>query len=409
MRNLTVGKNWKQGWPELAGLLRFDLPRFTYGKELGEDEIPVFSFHKTDPRQLRYLLEHLSRNRYATITLDQLADHLSEKCLCANKSVVLTFDDGWASAWMVATPLLKRFRMRATVFIPPALIKDAPSARRTLDDGLAESAAVDQESVLDTCLITWPEICAMQQSGVWDIQSHTLTHGRVWDSDKVRDFCHPQAKHDVLTMGPSTLLVDDSPEGRFTAPPYLGLPLYGASPRMDAARRFVPHPDEKRHLADYVKNRGGTAFFGNPGWEKQLFQTLYDFRKAWPGHWETEEECRAAIRNELLEARRLIELKTGHSVHHLLFPWERGNSLAVEIARETGHRTALFGVVRGRRTNRPGNDPFKIPRLSWKFIPLLPGNGRQRLATNLLARVRRRLRPGSMRGPQTTNEQDTKE
>jgi peptidoglycan/xylan/chitin deacetylase (PgdA/CDA1 family) len=409
MRKWKYRQHWLKGWPELAGYLRFDLPRFAYGGNLTSDEVPVFSFHRTTSNQLHPLLEHLHRNQYVTVTLDQLADHLARKKLCPPKSVLLTFDDGWASSWMVATPLLKIYGMKATVFVPPAVIKNAASPRRTLDDGITASDAAHEESTLDKCLITWQEICAMQQSGVWDIQSHTLTHGRVWSSDRVLTFHHPSSNHKVLARVPATLLVDDSPQGQISGSLSLGLPLHDDSPRMDVSRRFVPHSEEKLHMAEFVRCHDGPAFFAHSGWKKVLFRTLSDFRKDRPGHWETEEESRAAIRNELLEARRLIESRTGRPVRHLLFPWERGNRLAVEIARETGHLTALFGVIRGRRTNRSGNDPLRIPRLSWKFIPLLPGKGRQGVLANLSSRFRRRLNPNIVSGPPPSQIRDRAE
>jgi peptidoglycan/xylan/chitin deacetylase (PgdA/CDA1 family) len=409
IRKWRLRQNWIKGWPELAGYLRFDLPRFAYGGNLGADEIPVFSFHRTTSNQLRPLLEHLHRNQYITVTLDQFADHLVGRNLCPPKSIVLTFDDGWASSWMVATPLLKEFGMKATVFIPPAVIKDAAYPRSTLDDGSTTSDVAREESTLDKSLITWPEIGAMQKSGAWDIQNHTLTHGRVWNTDRVLGFHHPSSNHKVLARVPATLLVDDSPQGQISGSLSLGLPLHDDSPRMDVARRFVPDTEEKLHMAEFVRCHGDLKFFTRSGWEKELFRTLSDFRKDRPGHWETEEECCTAIRNELLEARRLIESRTGHPVRHLLFPWERGNSLAVQIAKETGHFTALFGVIRGRRTNRPGNDPLGIPRLSWKFIPLLPGEGRQGVLDNLSSRFRRRLNPSIVSGPPLSQTRDRPE
>jgi peptidoglycan/xylan/chitin deacetylase (PgdA/CDA1 family) len=310
---------------------------------------------------------------------------------------------------MVATPLLRKFGMKAALFIPPGLIRNAASPRPTLNDGLTACVTTNEDYNFEKCLVTWPEICAMQQSGVWEIQSHTLTHGRVWNTDRVRDFYHPRSDHNVLTKGPATLLVDDSPQGQFNGLLSLGLPLHDDSPRMDTTRRFVPDPEEKLHMAEYVHRQGGTAFFDRSGWEKKLLQTISDFRQSRPGHWETEEESRAAIHKELLEARHLIESKTDRPVRHLLFPWEQGSRSAVEIASETGHHTALFGVIRGRRTNCPGDDLFAVPRLSWKFIPLLPGEGRQRITTNLLARFAHRLRPGAKSGPPAANARDISE
>lgn len=62
--------------------------------------------------QLRYLHEH----KFTTITPDMLYEHYSKQKPLPKKSVLLTFDDGYADNFTEALPLLKKYNMKAVVF-----------------------------------------------------------------------------------------------------------------------------------------------------------------------------------------------------------------------------------------------------------------------------------------------------
>jgi peptidoglycan/xylan/chitin deacetylase (PgdA/CDA1 family) len=83
----------------------------------------------------------------------RLASPLSQN----ERSIVLTFDDGFADFRANAWPILQTFRFHATVFLPTAFI----SASRTSFNGRR-------------CL-TWGEVRELHQQGV-SFGTHTMTH-----------------------------------------------------------------------------------------------------------------------------------------------------------------------------------------------------------------------------------------
>jgi len=96
--------------------------------------------------QMRFLKE----NGYRVITLDQLLDFLDFKCQLPEKSVVITFDDGWRSLYDFAFPILKDYGFPATLFI----YTDFMGGRKAL---------------------SWEQISILSKNG-FDIQCKTKTH-----------------------------------------------------------------------------------------------------------------------------------------------------------------------------------------------------------------------------------------
>jgi peptidoglycan/xylan/chitin deacetylase (PgdA/CDA1 family) len=87
-------------------------------------------------------LAWLRRRRYAVISLDEFVRALLEHRLPPAKSVVLTFDDGFADAAEVALPALERYSFPATVFMVSAAgaIADWDRAGETVGRALLSPA-----------------------------------------------------------------------------------------------------------------------------------------------------------------------------------------------------------------------------------------------------------------------------
>lgn len=65
-------------------------------------------------------MEYLYQQGYYTASLDELYDHLTGKKALPEKSVVLTFDDGYLDTYATVMPILKSYGFRSTVFVPAA-------------------------------------------------------------------------------------------------------------------------------------------------------------------------------------------------------------------------------------------------------------------------------------------------
>ena len=94
--------------------------------------IPVLMYHKIvdsgpEIRQLNYYvsrsaferqMEHLSRNNYTALSVEQYAACLQLGIDWPCKSVLITFDDGYSGIASIAYPILKNYGLKAVVFLP---------------------------------------------------------------------------------------------------------------------------------------------------------------------------------------------------------------------------------------------------------------------------------------------------
>jgi peptidoglycan/xylan/chitin deacetylase (PgdA/CDA1 family) len=124
--------------------------------------VPILAYHqitRTRPTKMAVLqtdfelqMAYLKRNRYQVITLDQLVDFLEFKGQVPERAVVITFDDGWASTYTIALPILQKYGYPATLFVTMNLI------------------GADKKA------LNWKQVKELEKSGVIDVQCHTRTH-----------------------------------------------------------------------------------------------------------------------------------------------------------------------------------------------------------------------------------------
>ena len=129
----------------------------------GYQMVPILTYHRFVPKKQRCdklavnahafakQLAYLRDNNYAVINFSQLADFLEGKAAIPPKSVILTIDDGYRSAYDVAYPILRKFRQKATIFV--------------YSDFIGAGAG-----------LTWKQMKEMVASGLIDIQPHSITH-----------------------------------------------------------------------------------------------------------------------------------------------------------------------------------------------------------------------------------------
>lgn len=110
--------------------------------------------------QMRFLVEA----GYNTISLKQYIDFLRGFDHLPSKPVIVTFDDGYASNYHLAFPVLKELGMKAVIFVVGAWVldEDVPYAPEMMD------------------FISWSQLKEMVEWGVFEVQSHTFdAHKRV--------------------------------------------------------------------------------------------------------------------------------------------------------------------------------------------------------------------------------------
>jgi len=98
----------------------------------GYQTVPVLTYHRfsqdkaggmvMSETMFEEQMNFLKNNGYSVITVDRFLDFLDFKAQIPEKSVVLTFDDGWRSFYDIAYPILQKHRFPATLFIYPDFI-----------------------------------------------------------------------------------------------------------------------------------------------------------------------------------------------------------------------------------------------------------------------------------------------
>lgn len=127
--------------------------------------VPVICYHSIgdDPtgkspiiiskEKFREHLQTIKDNGYTTLTIGQLNNYLFMNKPIPEKSVVLTFDDGYVDNYTNAFPILKEFKMNATIFIISSYL-----------DGVTYMSP--------------SQVKEMSDYGI-DIESHTVTHRKL--------------------------------------------------------------------------------------------------------------------------------------------------------------------------------------------------------------------------------------
>lgn len=356
-------------------------PDFVTGGSLPHGQVPVFVFHSIEPEPFARKLRHLADNGYVTLSVEEYFQVLMNARPAPERAVLLTLDDGRASVYSVAYPLLQRHGMKAVVFLVPSRIGNQP-ARPLAADWRALTPPPPNEGFL-----SWEEVRVLSASGHFDFQSHSLSHARVHTGPSVAGFMTPELQTGYAALDAPRIHQD----GRDLEPQEvaLGTPLLRSEPRLSEALRFYEDPAIREACVELVAREGGPGFFLRGGWRKRL-RRLLDGRPL-PGRYETPEEREAAIRRELLESRRAIEEHTGKPVVHVCYPWHVAGPTTLRVARETGYRTAFCGKLPGVPISLPGGDPFGIARIGEDWLLSLPGRDRSGVTEILREKWSRRL------------------
>ena len=372
-------------------------PDFVFSRHgaLRGAEIPVFTTHTIEPESFDEQLRYLTENGYHTLSCGQFCDHLEGARPARERSVLLTIDDGRRSVWTFAYPLLKKYGLRATVFLIPGFVREASSLRPNLEDLWAGRCRPDdlrRDRVDGDPLVNWAEATAMHQDGVIDMQSHTTYHHHLFTGKRIVDFCRPDRDGMIydLPMSPGweQRILDGGPEALW------GMPIYEHAALMAGRPRYIDDPEVAEGCIRKVAGSGGIDFFRRPSWRRELMDFCREVRNRGRStdRFQSRQELISAIREDLERSRRSIEDHLdSYRVRHLCYPYGVGSDLSVRLSRESGYVSNFWSIRRDRRTNRPGDDPFAIVRLKADYIFRLPGRGRRSLLSVLAAKVRRRL------------------
>jgi peptidoglycan/xylan/chitin deacetylase (PgdA/CDA1 family) len=148
------------------------------------------------PSDFAAQLEYLAASGYASITLDELLAAQAGALTLPPKPVLLTFDDGYADFYQNAYPLLQRYQIKATIYIPTDLI-DRPGYMSW--DNLRELAAAPLITV-GAHSLSHP---ALDTLG-WEAQREQISASKTTLESQlgipIRHFCYPYGRYNATTL-----------------------------------------------------------------------------------------------------------------------------------------------------------------------------------------------------------------
>jgi peptidoglycan/xylan/chitin deacetylase (PgdA/CDA1 family) len=145
-------------------------------------KVIVLNYHKVDhmnhslsvqPPDFEQQMAFLKDNGYHTITPHEMYMAFTDGAPLPSNPVLITFDDGYADNYTYAYPILKKYGMKAAIFVITSLM-GKPG------------------------YLTWGQAAEMEASGVVSIESHTVNHGSLTElTDEQVRYELTEAKHDI--------------------------------------------------------------------------------------------------------------------------------------------------------------------------------------------------------------------
>jgi len=150
--------------------------------------IPVLMYHHVStapglvtvsPRTFHAHMAALARAGYTTLSAAQLHGYLSGTQTVPDKSVVITFDDGYLDNYIYAYPVLKALGLHAIIFAVTGWIgigaaRPIDSAPACPDHKTCKAAIAAGQA--DAVMLRWTEIETMEASGTIEVHSHSHRH-----------------------------------------------------------------------------------------------------------------------------------------------------------------------------------------------------------------------------------------
>jgi len=149
----------------MLALILAGLAVCAYIMHSAKDSVPVLNYHQINDRdenaltihtdQFEVQMKYLADHGYHTITPAEMIDAWDNGTPLPDKPVIITFDDGYADNYRCAFPILQKYNLRGTIFLISDFVSTYPN------------------------YLTWSQIDEMQDSGLIDFESHTLSHAEL--------------------------------------------------------------------------------------------------------------------------------------------------------------------------------------------------------------------------------------
>ncbi len=282
--------------------------------------VPKWGFdvaYKTFEREVKIL-----KKFFNVITLDDVYEYIQGKRSFDKPSVVITFDDGYLDNFVYAYPILKKHKLKATIFPITSRINQTDTVRPTLEDywnGKVSFNELHRPKPMGKInyefltkghsdeFLTVAELNKMKD--VFSIEGHADIHAKVFYEDKILDFYDGKNGHWSAPYAHG-----ESNDFSKLELNYYGFPIFPDKNNLSVRRGFL-----KKEVKEFIQSLD-KAFFQQKKWKEKLknelqknFSSLLEF--------ETEKEREERVKKELKTSKEKLESMINQSVNFLSYPF----------------------------------------------------------------------------------------
>ncbi len=325
------------------------------------NKIPIFYYHSIAPQkdllwyksyltyELEYFedfLKYLKLSNFQFLTLDEYFAFRNDPLCKRRKMICLTFDDGYLDNYVFVYPLLKKYNAKGTIFISPDYVQQGGQIRPNLED--VWSGKILENELQTLGFLNWNEMMLMEQSGIIDIQSHTMTHTKHFISDKIREFHNPNANYlyPIVNVFPETKSTYITNSAFKELIPY-GTPFFEEGSAI-INRKVTLNPKFQLECQLLLKNYDWNNYLFNECYAiiKSIYEE-YKKNETLIVSFETQLEYEVRVKWEIGQSKRIIEEKLGKKVYHICWPHGDYNEFCHQIAKEEGYMSSHIVLKRG--------------------------------------------------------------
>ena len=288
--------------------------------------VPVFLYHQVNPISSNVspelFEEHLKiikKYNMETITISEYYNNNINK-----NSMLLTFDDGYYDNFKYVFPLLKKYNMKATIFLNTLYIMDKRENEPEIKDNNtvnleAMKKYIENGKATINQYMSWEEIKEMYDSGLIDFQAHSHKHMAIFTNTKIEGL----TKKDRM----------EAPELYLYGKLEDNLPIFAKRGEYSGKAKIV-----KKKFFNIFKDFYEENIENKITDKNEILKKCQEFIDKNTEYFsdESEIEYKKRIEEDFLENKKLIEKNLGNQVKFFCWPWGHRSKETIKILKELG-------------------------------------------------------------------------
>ena len=309
--------------------------------------VPIFLYHQVNPissnvspEMFEEHLKIIKKCNMETITISEYYNNNINK-----NSMLLTFDDGYYDNFKYVFPLLKKYNMKATIFLNTLYIMDKRENEPEIKDNNtvnleAMKKYIENRKATINQYMSWEEIKQMYYSGLIDFQAHSHKHMAIFTDTKIEGFTKKES------MEAPELYLYGELEDNF--------PIFAKRGEYSGKAKII-----KKEFFKVFKNFYEENIENKVTDKNEILKKCQEFIDENTEYFsdESEIEYKRRIEEDYLENKKMIEKTLGNQVKFFCWPWGHRSKETINILKELG----VVGFI----TTKKGTNSM---RANWNMI-----------------------------------------